>query len=252
MYKICTTKVTLTDGYLTKIAFLKYLQSDTPAIMKYLDYSFNRITLLLDHHTNYKQDPYDLFPYTIPRHIDNDKDPTFPDTPAYQNTTNSTCHQSPNTPMTTNTSTHSSFDYDIPETIAHNPTIQTPPTTNNKKSDSATPQINNQNNIHINLTTNHGDIITNNFATQSPNSTTQIQKTTLLPTFQSAASILQNNNTHNQTPTQHQDAPTTPNTTANNTSIQHPHRSSPVKQTFTVCGEVKECPTIHHVDYEFL
>ena len=61
--------LTFTDGYLSKIAFLKYLQLDTTAITKYLDSSFQRLILLLEHHTNYKQDPYNLFPYTIPRHI---------------------------------------------------------------------------------------------------------------------------------------------------------------------------------------
>ena len=45
--------LTFTDGYLSKIAFLKYLQLDTPAIITYLDSSFQRLILLLEHHTNY-------------------------------------------------------------------------------------------------------------------------------------------------------------------------------------------------------
>ena len=221
---------TLTDGHLSKIALLKYIQLDSTAIMKYLDCSFNRITLLLDQHTNYKQDPYDLFPYTIPRHIDNDEDPIFPHTSNQQNETDSTYHHTYNTPTTTNETTHNSFDYELPETPTYNNDTQTPHTNNPQKNDLSTPQNNNQNNFHINLTTNHGDNITNNFATDSPNQTTQLQKTTLLPTFQSAASILQNNNSHNQTPTQHQTTTKTPNTpitTPNNNNIQHNQSTSP-------------------------
>ena len=210
--------LTFTDGYLSKIAFLKYLQSDTQEITKYLDCSLHRLTLLLDHHTNYKQDPYDLFPYSIPRNIDNDEDPIFPNTSNYQQHTNTT-HQSTNTSTPPTHSTPDTFDYDIQDSTPQNSSVRPPsPYENTHNTHDSTPQTNNQNNIHINLTTNHGDNITNNFSTPSPSTTTQLQKTTLLPTFQTAASILQNNNSAKQPPSQHQKSTNHPNTAQHNTS----------------------------------
>ena len=116
-------------------------------------------------------------------------------------------------------STPDTFDYDIQDSTPQNSTIRPPsPYETTHKTHDTTPQTNNQNNIHINLTTHHGDNITNNFSTPSPNTTTQLQKTTLLPTFQTAASILQNNNSTKQPPTQYQRSTNHPNTAQNNTS----------------------------------
>ena len=186
-----------TDGHLAKTAFFQYLQSDTTAITKYLDCSFNRVILLLENHSNYKQDPYDLFPYTIPRNIDNDEDPVFPDIPTNDHTSKNSQNPTPTNYNPSNTPPHNEFDYNIPDTDVRTPTTNTEqPYDNNHNPHMNTPKTNNQNNFHINLTTHHGDNITNNFTTPSTNTTNQLQKTTLLPTFQSAASILQHNNTH--------------------------------------------------------